>query len=121
MTDRAIGHLDEVLGNLGVFRAVAEELVQPCPSGFRRVPISQGPEFYISLQALGPDQVAYAHTHPDSEEWTIVLGGEGEALVHDRIPMRAGSMLGRAAAYPHGFRAGPDGLFMLSIQLPRPA
>lgn len=119
--ERGIGHLDEVLDNLGVFRATAGELVQPCPSGFRRVPISQGPDFYISLQALGPGQVAYAHTHPDSEEWSIVLRGDGEALIHDHVPLAEGSMLGRAAAHPHGFRAGESGLLLLSIQLPRPA
>jgi len=118
--ERGIGHLDEVLGNLGVFRAAAEELVQPCPSGFRRIPISLGPEFYISIQALGPDQIAYAHTHPDSEEWSVVLRGTGQALIHEEVPMEAGSILGRAAAYPHGFTAGPEGLVMLSIQLPRP-
>ena len=120
--ERAIGHLDEVLDNLGVFRATAEELVMHCPSGFRRVPISQGPDFYISIQALDAGQVAYAHTHPDSEEWSIVLSGSGEALIHDRIPVASGSIVGRAAAYPHGFRAGADEpLVMLSIQLPRPA
>ena len=121
MGERGIGHLDEVLENLGVFRAAADELVQFCPSGFRRIPISQGPDFYISLQALDGGQVAYAHTHPDSEEWTIVLQGAGEAMIEDRVPLAPGSMLGRAAAHPHGFRAGPNPFVMLSIQLPRPA
>jgi quercetin dioxygenase-like cupin family protein len=120
MGERGIGHLDEVLGNLGVFRATAEELVQPCPSGFRRIPISQRTEFYFSIQALAPDQIAYAHTHPDSEEWAIVLQGGGEARIHGAVPLERGSILGRAAAYPHGFRAGPEGLLLLSIQEPRP-
>jgi hypothetical protein len=117
---RGIGHLDEVLGNLGVFRAMADDLVQLCPSGFRRIPISQGDEFYFSIQALGPDQIAYAHTHPDSEEWTIVIRGDGHARIHGELPLEAGSILGRAAAFPHGFRAGPGGLLLLSIQEPRP-
>jgi quercetin dioxygenase-like cupin family protein len=118
--ERGIGHLDEVLNNLGVFRAAAEELVLPCPSGFRRIPISQGAGFYFSIQALGPDQIAYAHTHPDSEEWTVVLRGTGEARIHGAVPLEVGSILGRAAAYPHGFRSGPEGLLLLSIQEPRP-
>jgi hypothetical protein len=118
--ERGIGHLDEVLNNLGVFRAAAEELVLPCPSGFRRIPISQGAEFYFSIQALGPDQIAYAHTHPDSEEWTVVLRGSGEARIHGTVPLEAGAILGRAAAYPHGFRSGSEGLLLLSIQEPRP-
>lgn len=118
--ERGIGHLDEVLDNLGVFRAAAEELVRLCPSGFRRVPISQGSEFYFSIQALAPGQVAYAHTHPDSEEWTVVLSGEGEARIHGAVPLQPGSVLGRAAAFPHGFRAGPEPLYLLSIQAPRP-
>ena len=117
---RGVGHLDEVLENLGVFTATAEELVQLCPSGFRRIPISQGDEYYFSIQALAPDQVAYAHTHPDSEEWTIVLGGAGEALIHGNLPIGPGSRVGRAAAHPHGFRSGPEGLTLLSIQVPRP-
>lgn len=120
VADRGIGHLDEVLGNLGVFRATADELAVLCPSGFRRVPISQGAGFYFSIQALAPNQVAYAHTHPDSEEWSIVLRGGGEARIHGPVPLETGSILGRAAAYPHGFRAGPDGLLLLSIQEPRP-
>jgi quercetin dioxygenase-like cupin family protein len=118
--ERGIGHLDEVLGNLGVFRAMADDLVQLCPSGFRRVPISQGAGFYFSIQALAPEQIAYAHTHPDSEEWSIVLRGSGEARIHGPVPLEAGSILGRAAAYPHGFLAGTDGLMLLSIQEPRP-
>lgn len=120
MGERGIGHLDEVLGNLGVFRAMPDDLVVLCPSGFRRVPISQGREFYFSIQALGPDQIAYAHTHPDSEEWSIVLRGSGQARIHGAVPLQPGSILGRAAAYPHGFQAGPGGLWLLSIQEPRP-
>ncbi len=117
---RAVGHLDEVLENLGVFRAAADELVQLCVSGFRRVPISQGEEFYFSIQALAPDQTAYAHTHPDSEEWTIVLRGSGEARIHGSVPLEPGSIVGRAAAHPHGFRSASDPLILLSIQVPRP-
>ncbi len=118
--DRAVGNLDEVLNNLDVFRSAAQDLVQPCPSGFRRVPIAIGSDFYFSIQALGPDQIAFAHTHPDSEEWTVVLQGEGEAKIHVSVPVSQGDILGRAAAHPHGFRAGPEGLFLLSIQVPRP-
>ena len=117
---RGIGHLDEVLDNLGVFRAAAGELVQLCPSGFRRVPISQGDGFYFSIQALSPHQTAYAHTHPDSEEWTVVLDGTGEALIHGSVPLAPGSIVGRAAAHPHGFRSHEDPLLLLSIQVPRP-
>lgn len=120
MHERGVGHLDEVLNNLGVFRAAAEELVLLCPSGFRRIPITQGMDFYLSIQALGPNQIAYAHTHPDSEEWTVVLSGEGEARIHGPVPLQPGSVLGRAAAYPHGFRSGGGALYLLSIQAPRP-
>jgi mannose-6-phosphate isomerase-like protein (cupin superfamily) len=120
MAERGVGHLDEVLNNLGVFRSAAEELVLLCPSGFRRVPISQGSGFYFSIQALGPDQIAYAHTHPDSEEWTVVLSGTGEARIHGSVPLGPGAVLGRAAAYPHGFRSGSEALYLMSIQSPRP-
>src|SRR5688500_9078126 len=117
---REVGHLDEVLENLGVFRAAASELVQLCPSGFRRIPISQGDEFYFSIQALAPDQTAFAHTHPDSEEWTIVLDGSGHALIHGELPIAPGSIVGWATAHPHGFRSGAEGMTLLSIQVPRP-
>ena len=120
MSQRGVGHLDEVLENLGVFRAAAGELVQLCPSGFRRIPISQREEFYFSIQALAPEQVAFAHTHPDSEEWTIVLEGSGQALIHGELPIGPGSIVGRAAEHPHGFRSGPEGMMLLSIQVPRP-
>ncbi|HYU57965.1 MAG TPA: hypothetical protein VEO00_07945 [Actinomycetota bacterium] len=121
MSDRAIGHLDEVLDNLGVFHTHPQELLATCPSGFRRVPITQGDGYYISFQGFGPDQPAFAHTHPDSEEWVIVLAGGGWALVDEHpVPLEPGSMVGRAMAHPHGFVSGPEGLQLLSVQLPRP-
>jgi quercetin dioxygenase-like cupin family protein len=121
MRERAIGNLDEVLDNLGVFRAIPEDLLQLCTSGFRRIPISQGDEFYLSLQAFAPHQPAYAHTHPDSEEWVVVLRGSGEARIHGSIPLAPGVMLGRAAEFPHGFTSGDEEMLLLSIQVPRPA
>lgn len=121
MIERGVGNLDEVLDNLGVFRALPEDLIQLCPSGFRRIPISQGGDYYLSLQAFGPDQPAYAHTHPDSEEWVAVLRGSGEARIRERVPLSPGVVLGRAAAFPHGFTSAADELLLLSIQVPRPA
>ena len=119
--ERGVGNLDEVLENLGVFRALAGELTQLCPSGFRRIPISEGDQYYFSIQALAPDQTAFARTHPDSEEWTVVLDGSGEALIHGSIPIEPGSIVGRATAHPHGFRSSGEGMTLLSIQVPRPA
>lgn len=118
--ERGVGHLDEVLNNLGVFLGTPEDLLRLCPSGFRRVPISQRGDFYLSLQAFGPNQPAFAHTHPDSEEWVVALRGSGEAMIQTPIPLVQGAVLGRAAAYPHGFRSGDEGLLLLSIQMPRP-
>src|SRR5919197_1331503 len=92
MADHAIGDLAEVLDHLGVFRAHPEDVAELCPSGFRRVPISTGPDYYLSLQILGPDQV----------------------------PLGPGVVVGRGAKHPHGFTAGPGGLQLLSVQLPRP-
>jgi mannose-6-phosphate isomerase-like protein (cupin superfamily) len=124
MREHAIGDLAEVLENLGIFQAHPSELVQLCPSGFRRVPISSGGDYYLSLQCFLPGQVAYAHTHPDSEEWVMVLGGEGIAKFGGERPLdiRSGMVVGRADAYPHGFVAGVgEPMYLLSIQLPRPA
>ena len=82
---------------------LTDDLIATCPSGFRRVPITQGPGYYISLQGFGPDQPAFQHTHPDSEEWVIVLKGGGKALLAENpIPLESGMMIGRAAAHPHG-------------------
>lgn len=122
MTDHAIGDLAEVLDNLGVFRASPGDLVELCRSGFRRVPISTGPDYYLSLQCFAPGQVAFAHTHPDSEEWVVVLGGRGEARFGPTpVPLSPGVVVGRGAAHPHGFTAGDESLYLLSAQLPRPA
>ncbi|TMK86859.1 MAG: cupin domain-containing protein [Actinobacteria bacterium] len=122
MTDRKVGDLAEVLDNLGVFRSSPDELVAACPSGFRRVSIAQGEGYYLSLQGFAPGQPAFAHTHPDSEEWVIVLRGDGKALLADNpIPLTTGMVIGRGAAHPHGFVSGPEGLHLLSMQLPRPA
>jgi mannose-6-phosphate isomerase-like protein (cupin superfamily) len=118
----AIGDLAEVLDNMGIFRAAPEDLVELCPSGFRRVPISSGSDYYLSIQALGPNQIAYAHTHPDSEEWVLVLKGSGEARFGPTpTPLSPGMVVGRAEALPHGFLAGSEPMYLLSIQLPRPA
>ena len=119
----AIGDLAEVLDNLGIFQASPQDLVELCPSGFRRVPISSGAEYYLSLQCFGPDQVAYAHTHPDSEEWVMVLGGSGVAKFGGErpLPLSPGMVVGRAETHPHGFLSGPEPMYLLSIQLPRPA
>jgi quercetin dioxygenase-like cupin family protein len=119
---RAIGDLDEVLDNLGVFRCLPDDLIATCPSGFRRVPISQGSEFYLSLQGFAPNQHAFAHTHPDSEEWVVVLKGSGQALFGEvPVELQTGSVVGRGAKHPHGFISGPDALHLLSVQIPRPA
>lgn len=121
MIERKIGDLSEVLDNMGVFRSSPEDLVAICSSGFRRVPISQGKDYYLSLQGFGSDQIAFAHTHPDSEEWVVVLKGEGKALLAETpIPLTTGVMIGRGAEHPHGF-VSAESLFLLSIQIPRPA
>lgn len=119
----AIGDLAEVLGNLGVFLAAPENLVELCPSGFRRVPISRGSDYYLSLQCFAPHQIAYAHTHPDSEEWVTVLGGNGHARfgTEEPLSLNPGMIIGRAERHPHGFLSGPEPMYLLSMQLPRPA
>jgi quercetin dioxygenase-like cupin family protein len=117
-----VGELAEVLDNLGVFGMVPDDVIAPCPSGFRRVPIHEGDDSYLSLQGFAPNQVAFAHTHPDSEEWVVVIRGKGEALLAEEpVAMNAGLIIGRAAARPHGFRSADEALHLLSIQLPRPA
>ena len=112
MTERAIGDLDEVLDNLGVFRSLPDDLIAPCPSGFRRIPISRGEGYYLSLQALGPDQVAYAHTHADSEEWVVVLKGDGQAkFAETPVELSPGVVVGRGGGPPPRVRErgrGPD-------------
>ncbi len=121
-TRHHVGDLAEVLDNLGVFAMLASDLVAPCGSGFRRVPISQGSDSYLSIQGFTPNQIAYAHTHPDSEEWVMVLRGNGQALVAENpVALAAGLIIGRAAAHPHGFLSGDEALQLLSVQLPRPS
>ena len=119
--ERTVGDLAEVLDNLGVFRCQPDDLLATCPSGFRRVPITQGSGYYISLQGFGPNQPAFQHTHPVSEEWVVVLSGSGVALFSDApVTLVTGSVVGRGARHPHGFVSGPDALHLLSMQLPRP-
>jgi quercetin dioxygenase-like cupin family protein len=121
VSDHAIGDLAEVLDNLGVFRSHPSELAELCPTGFRRVPISSRGDSYLSLQCFAPNQVAYAHTHPDSEEWVVVLAGSGEAKFGPTpVPLGPGVVVGRGAAFPHGFVSGDEPMSLLSIQLPRP-
>lgn len=92
----SVGDLAEVLDNLGVFSMHPEEVLALCPSGFRRVPITQGDEFYLSLQGFTANQPAYAHTHPDSEEWVVVLEGAGKALLADNpVPLDGSLVIGR--------------------------
>jgi mannose-6-phosphate isomerase-like protein (cupin superfamily) len=122
MVERTIGDLDEVLDNLGVFRCFPDDLLATCPSGFRRVSITHGSGYYLSLQGFGPDQPAFAHTHADSEEWVVVLKGSGRALVaKNPVDLSPGVVVGRGAAHPHGFLSGSHGLHLLTVQLPRPS
>lgn len=122
LIDHQVGDLAEVLTNLGVFRMHPEDVLALCPSGFRRVPITQGGDHYLSLQGFVPGQIAFAHTHPDSEEWVVVLRGDGEALLAETpVPLATGLVIGRAAAHPHGFRAGAEPMTLLSLQRPRPS
>jgi quercetin dioxygenase-like cupin family protein len=122
MEAHMMGDLAEVLDNLGVFRSAPGDFLELCPSGFRRVPIATGPDYYLSLQGFAPGQVAYAHTHPDSEEWVVVLGGDGEARFGPNpVPLTPGVVVGRGAMHPHGFVAGDEPMYLLSLQLPRPA
>ena len=117
-----VGDLAEVLTNLGVFTMHPEDVLALCPSGFRRVPINQGSDHYLSLQGFAPEQIAYAHTHPDSEEWVVVLRGSGEALLAENpVPLEQGVVIGRAAAHPHGFRSDDGPMHLLSLQVPRPS
>jgi quercetin dioxygenase-like cupin family protein len=87
------------------------------------VPISTGSDYYLSLQGFTPHQTAYRHTHPDSEEWVTVLGGKGEALLGTGVPLSLspGMVIRRAERHPHGFVSGPEPMYLLSMQLPRPA
>src|SRR5919201_1054032 len=124
MGDHAIGDLAEVLDHLGVFRAHPEDLVELCPSGFRRVPVSTGPDYYLSLQCFAPGQMAFAHTHPDSEEWVVVLGGTGEARFGPSpVPLSPGVVVGRGggAPPPPGSRGGRGPFSLPWGRLPRPA
>ena len=101
VSDHTIGDLAEVLDNLGVFGAHPADLAELCPTGFRRITMN-GPDYYISLQAFGPSQTAYAHTHPDSEEWVVILGGTGEAFFGPTpVPLHPWSS-GAAAGIPTG-------------------
>lgn len=120
--DHSVGDLAEVLDNLGVFTMHPEEVLALCPSGFRRVPISQGDGFYLSLQGFTANQPAFAHTHPDSEEWVVALAGSGKAFLSEvPVPLEPGVVIGRAAANPHGFHSGNAPLHLLSLQIPRPS
>ena len=47
-------------------------------------------------------------------------GGGKALLAENPIPLESGVMIGRAAAHPHGFVSGADGLYLLSVQIPRP-
>ncbi|HSJ49886.1 MAG TPA: cupin domain-containing protein [Actinomycetota bacterium] len=117
-----VGDLAEVLSNLGVFGMRPEDVLALCPSGFRRVPIHQGNDHYLSLQGFAPDQIAYAHTHPDSEEWVVVLRGSGRAfLAENPVSLEPGVIIGRAAARPHGFESAAEPMHLLSLQVPRPS
>ncbi len=56
------------------------------------------------------------HRHPGSEEITLVLEGEGTALVDGRqVPIEAGNLLYAPAGSAHALIAGPEGLDLLVV------
>ena len=117
----SVGDLAEVLDNLGVFSMHPEEVLALCPSGFRRVPITSGDEFYLSSR--GSPRTSRLCAHPPG------LGGVGrgarglgKALLADNpVPLEGSLVIGRATAHPHGFVSGDGPMTLLSIQLPRPS
>jgi mannose-6-phosphate isomerase-like protein (cupin superfamily) len=114
--------LDQLLAQYSLLHLKPWALGVLCPSGFRRVVIADTPSAYVSVQAFAAGQRSYAHTHPDSEEWMIVLAGSGEARFGDHyIPLKPGEVLGRGSIHPHAFAAEGEPLYLLSIQCPRPA
>ena len=51
----------------------------------------------------------------------MLKGGGRALLAKTPIPLKTGMMIGRGAAHPHGFVSARGGLYLLSVQLPRPA
>lgn len=126
MADDSAVHVGSGLAGLLARDAVLQFRPQDfgllCPSGFRRVVIADTESAYVSVQSFGPRQRSFAHTHPDSEEWVVVLSGSGEARFGDApIPLTPGAVVGRGSVKPHAFAAGDRALHLLSIQCPRPA
>ena len=112
----------ELLARYDAIHLRPEELSVLCPSGFRRVVIADTPTAYVSLQAFIEGQKSFAHSHPDSEEWAVVLSGRGQAWFGDGpIPLAPGAIVGRTSVKPHAFAAGDAPLYLLSIQCPRPS
>ena len=113
---------EELLARDSLVNLRPEDLAQVCPSGFRRVVIADTESAYVTVQCFAPGQRSFAHTHPDSEEWVVAIAGGGEARFgDDPVPLEPGAVIGRGSVKPHAFAAGPDGLYLLSIQCPRPA
>jgi hypothetical protein len=94
-----------------------------CPRGFRRVPVTQGDEFYLSLHGFTANQHGFAHTHPDSEKWVVLLKARATSclLADNPVPLQGSLVIGRATAEPHGFLSGDGPMTLRSIQLPRPS
>ena len=56
------------------------------------------------------------HRHPGSEEVTLVLEGEGSALVDGTwLPIEAGNLLHAPPSSTHALTAGPEGLDLLVV------
>ncbi len=112
----------ELLAEHALVHLQPEDLGILCPSGFRRVIIADTDTAYVSVQAFVAGQRSFAHSHPDSEEWVVVLAGVGEAHFGDGpVPLTPGAIVGRGSVKPHAFVAGDAPLYILSIQCPRPA
>ena len=111
----------DLLERYSLVHLMPEEFGVLCPSGFRRIVIADTETAYVTVQAFAAGQRSFAHTHPDSEEWVVVISGQGEARFGDRpIPIATGSVVGRGSVKPHAFAAGAEPLYLLSIQCPRP-
>jgi quercetin dioxygenase-like cupin family protein len=67
----------------------------------------------MTIEAGGAQE---PHRHPGSEEITLVLEGEGTALVDgERLPIEAGNLLYAPAGSTHALAAGPDGLDLIVV------
>lgn len=95
-----------------------DELAAFSADKYSRVLIG-GAKGLLRLLCFEPGQAVSLHTHPQGDEYFLVVKGRGRVQVgSEEADVEQGSIVRAPAGTPHQWRAGSERLVLLSVLIP---